>query len=61
MSGSGYKLIILISKSAINKYLIRVSFKSPYIVFLTFRLKLLSFINSEFEKPKKISASKYAF
>ena len=30
-------------------------------LFISFRLKVLSFMNWEFEKPKKISASKYAF
>ena len=34
--------------------------KVPISLFF-FRLKVLSFMNSEFEKPKKISASKYAF
>ena len=35
--------------------------KVPISLFLSFRLKVLSFMNSEFKKPKKISASKYAF
>ena len=35
--------------------------KVPISLFLSFRLKVLSFMYSEFKKPKKISASKYAF
>ena len=41
--------------------LIGLELKSLYRFFLSFRQKVLSFMNSEFEKPKKISASKYAF
>ena len=38
-----------------------VMFQVPISLFLSFKLKVLSFMNSESEKPKKISASKYAF
>ena len=38
-----------------------VSLKSLYRFFLSFRQKVLSFMNSELENPKKISASKYVF
>ena len=48
------------SHSLLFNYLICIILKFLYHFFLSFRLKVLSFINSEFEKPKESSASKYA-
>ena len=44
-----------------SSYRMSKQLKSIYRFFLSFSLKVLSFMNSELEKPKKISASKYAF
>ena len=44
-----------------NLKLLKRALKSLYRFFLSFRLMYCEFMNSEFEKPKKISTSKYAF
>ena len=45
---------------AISTFVLSI-LKVPISLFLSSRLKVLSFMNSEFEKPKKIYASTYAF
>ena len=50
-----------VSKNACLPVIFNLVLKSLYRFFFIFRLKVLSFMNSDIKKPKKISASKYVF